>query len=166
MKRIEVIGFKNIYSSYSLVFKIFTHKKGNVFVRIDSGLDNHNKYIVFLDTNKFTGILASKGYFYSDTPLELPENQKPWIKPKIEQCIEGFRNSCENPVPLSTISFYDDEVRFTDGITRMSWLVANEAEIIPVQTDIHSIQKLQELFGADNYKVKTIQEYLEEYQSQ
>lgn len=48
----------------------------------------------------------------------------------------------------------------------MSWLVANEAEIIPVQTDIHSIQKLQELFGADNYKVKTIQEYLEEYQSQ
>lgn len=69
-------------------------------------------------------------------------------------------------MPLSTISFYDNEVRFTDVITRMSWLVANEAEIIPIQTDIHSIQKLQELFGADDYKSKTIQEYLEEYQNQ
>lgn len=47
MERIEVIGFKNIYSSYSLVFKIFTHKKGNVFLRIDSGLNNRNEYIVF-----------------------------------------------------------------------------------------------------------------------
>ena len=44
--KVEVLGFQHFYSNYSLVFKVFTRQKGYVLLRIDSGYDDQNKYII------------------------------------------------------------------------------------------------------------------------
>lgn len=53
-----------------------------------------------------------------------PESTPPYIKPKILNCLDGFSQGISNPVPLAEISYCLDEVRFINGITRMSYLVS------------------------------------------
>lgn len=161
--KVEVLGFQHFYSNYSLVFKVFTRQKGYVLLRIDSGYDDQNKYIIFLDANKLARILSPKDYFNFDNIHDFTENQEFWHTSKVDQCIQGFDNCQRSPIPLSDISFFDNEIRYTNGITRLNWLLSYGAEIIPAKTDVDSVRALQDLFGANTFEAKTLKTYFDEY---
>lgn len=160
-KPLRVLGWKNIYNNNSLIFEIPTEKKGSVFMSVDSGYLSDTQYIVILDSRKFDTILGNKSYFESENPLSNPEYQVPYIQPKIEQCIAGFSHGIENPVPLSEVSYFDNEVEFTNGRTRFSWLVAAGACSIPVECDKDSANELFELYGDDRFTPHSIQYYFD-----
>ena len=160
---LKILGFKSIYNNYSLVFEIPTEKKGSVFMKINTGCKNNQRFIVILNPRKFDNPLDSKVYFELDDPLNNPEYQVSYIKPKIEQCIKGFSCGIENPVTLSQVSFCKRKFAFTDGTTRFSWLIAVGACSIPVECDEESAYELFKKYGDERFSPQSLQYYVDKY---
>ena len=164
-KYIKIIGFENIYGTKSLVFELPLKNGTNVFMRIDCGCNDNQKYILILDLQKvcksldFTKILDNKIFF------ENPESSPDFLKNKIRNCLDGFSKGITNPVPLAEISYCVDEVRFINGITRISYLATYCESSIPVECDKESVESLFNLYGNKNYEPHSLEEYRLEYEN-
>lgn len=161
---LKIIGFENIYGSNSLVFELPLKNGINVFMRVDCGCNDNQKYILMLDLQKickspdFTKILDNKSLF------ENPNTAPGFLKSKIVNCLDGFTKGITNPVPLAEISYCVDEVRFINGITRISYLAAYCDSSVPIECDKESVENLFNLYGDKNYEPHSLEEYRLEYE--
>ena len=161
---LKIIGFENIYGSNSLVFELPLKTGINVFMRVDCGCNDNQKYILMLDLQKvckspdFTKLLDNKCLF------ENPNAAPGFLKSKIVNCLDGFTKGITNPVPLAEISYCVDEVRFINGITRISYLAAYCDSSVPIECDKESVENLFNLYGDKNYEPHSLEEYRLEYQ--
>lgn len=162
---LKIIGFENIYGTNSLVFELPLKNGTNVFMRIDCGCNDNQKYILILDIQKvckspdFIKILDNKIFF------ENPESSPDFLKNKIRNCLDGFSKGITNPVPLAELSYCVDEVRFINGITRISYLATYCESSIPVECDKESVESLFNLYGNKNYEPHSLEEYRLEYEN-
>ena len=157
---INILGFRNVYDNYSLIFQIYTKEKGDLYTRIDSGYLDNEKIIVILDANKIKSSTEFYKFIDSKNSFENPNQFEMHRKIKFLQCIDGFNQGLVNPVPISDISYTDClGLQFTNGITRLSYLVAYGAELIPVCCSKYSVEKLFDLFGNKNFIPKSLSEY-------
>lgn len=162
---LKVIGFENIYGRNSLVFELSMKKGKNVFMRSDCGFCDNQKYILILDLKKLCASTEFMESLDKKVVFDNPESAPPYIKTKILNCLDGFSQGISNPVPLAEISYCLDEVRFINGMTRMSYLVYFCNSSIPVECDIDSVEKLFSLFGDKNYEPHSLEEYRMEYKN-
>lgn len=162
---LKVIGFKNIYWRNSLVFELSMKNSKNVFMRSDCGFRDNQEYILILDLKKLCASTKFKKILDKRVVFDNPESASPYIKTKILNCLDGFSQGISNPVPLAEISYCLDEVRFINGITRMSYLVSFCDSSIPIKCDIDSVEKLFSLFGDKNYEPRSLEEYRMEYEN-
>lgn len=162
---LKLLGFENIYGHKSLVFELSLVNKSLVFMRVDCGYIDEQKYILMLDLKKVYGSAEFKKYLDDVSYFMNPDKAPEYSRKKIIECIEGFSKGESNPVPISEISYCCDEIRFTNGITRMSYLVAFGNSSIPIECDKDSVENLFNLFGDRNYEPHSLKEYLNEYEN-
>ena len=161
---LKVLGFENIYGNKSLVFELCMKNNKTVFMRIDCGCIDNEKYILMLNQEKvrksmeFNTLLDNDSFFYN------PEEAPDYLKDKIKNCLDGFSRGATNPVPLAELSYSVDEVRFINGITRMSYLVSFCNSSIPIECDKDSVEALYTLFGDKSYEPHSLEEYRLEYE--
>ncbi len=160
-----ILGFENVYGKKSLVFELPMKNGETAFMRIDCGCIDNQEYILMLDLNKvslsvdFNRCLDDIKYFINIDKAPLN------VKKRITDCIDGFSMGIINPVPISEICYCDDRIIFTNGITRMSYLVAFGDSSIPVVCDKDSVETLFSLFGDKNYEPHSLEEYRIEYEN-
>lgn len=82
------------------------------------------------------------------------------MKLQNENCINSFMKSEENPIPVSEVSYSSKELHFTNGITRYSWLIATDAEYIPVECRKYDFQELFNDYGYELFTPKSVKEML------
>lgn len=162
---LKVIGSENIYGRNSLVFELSMKNGKNVYMRIDCGFCDNQKYILILDLKKLCASTKFVESLDKKVVFDNPESTPPYIKTKILNCLDGFSQGISNPVPLAEISYCLDEVRFINGITRMSYLIYFCDSTIPIECDIDSVEKLFSLFGDKNYEPRSLEEYRIEYEN-
>ena len=162
---LKILGFENVYGSHSLVFELPLKDKSQVFMRIDCGCIDHQKYILMLDLQKICESAEFKNLLDDISFFDNPESAPHYLRNKIENCLNGFSKGINNPVPLAVISYYVDEIRFINGITRMSYLTAFGDSSIPIQCDKDSVESLFNLFGDKNYEPHSLEEYRIEYEN-
>lgn len=165
-KSLNIIGFKNIYGRNSLVFELSMKNGKSAFMRVDCGFCDNKEYILMLDSKKICTSTEFNEILDDKTSFDNPENVKDYyIRTKILNCLDGFSQGISNPVPLAEISYYSDKIRFTNGITRMLYLVSFCDSSIPIKCDdIDSVGKLFNLFGDKNYEPHSLEEYRMEYE--
>lgn len=106
---------------------------------------DHELYsLIFVDAKKFQSIC----------PDLLRRSAEKHYLDKYRHAGEGFANSHEYPVPLPDVGHYFDyvpgewTVRFTDGTTRVQWLLDHGVKTIPILCSPSSAAAIKEVAGA------------------
>lgn len=162
---LKILGFENIYGNDSLVFELLLKDKTKVFMRIDCGHIDNQKYILLLDLKKICESTEFKKYLDDKLLFDNPDIAPEYIRKKILDCFSGFSKGLTNPVPIAEISYCADELRFINGITRLSYLVNFCESPIPIECDKNSVENLFSLFGDRNYEPHSLEEYRIEYEN-
>lgn len=162
---LKILGFENVYGNKSLVFELPMKNGKNAFMRIDCGCIDNKKYVLMLDSKKILASIEFKKILGDGTLFNNPENAPDYLKNKIKNCLDGFSKGKTNPVPIAEISYCVDEVRFINGITRMSYLVSFCDSSIPIECDKNSVESLFSLFGDKNFEPHSLEEYRMEYEN-
>lgn len=162
---LKILGFKNIYENYSLVFELPLKDKTKIFVRSDCGCIDNEKYILMLDLNKIRESLEFKKILDDASLFKNPEIAPEYIRNRIKNCLAHFSNGIIAPVPLSRLSYLGDTVAVPSGITRLSYLVSVCDSSIPVECLKDSVENLFILFGDKNYVPQTLEEFRIEYEN-
>jgi len=152
---IEKIGIRNINGNRSIVYKIHL-KQFSVFMRADETLyENHNRYIVIVDANKFYSEWTGKNAKDCKITDELECKQ-------YTNAIDGFSRGITNPVPLAEVSCYNNNISFTNGITRIKWLIINRAFCFPIACSERSAKCFQSI-SYDNIIPVSVATLLQEF---
>lgn len=162
---LKILGFENIYGSNSLVFELPMKDQSSVFMRVDCGCIDDKIYIIMLDLKKIKSSSEFQENLDDEKLFKNPENAPEYLRNKILNCIDGFSKGKSNPVPLARISYYPDKVNFSNGITRISYLVTFTDSSIPIECDKDSVEYLYDLFGDKNFEPHSLEDYRIEYEN-
>lgn len=150
-------------SSSKIIIHVPCIEDDNVYMSISkSNYENKNRYLVFLDRMKLLNTpFSNNGYFENNSLFtDCQDYSCESERLKVNSCVEKFSHGKTNPVPVSEISIYNGEIRFTNGMTRFSWLIKAGAFIIPIECGKESVNELEQLFGFEVNSSKSISEYL------
>ncbi|WP_155419361.1 plasmid fertility inhibition factor family protein [Chromobacterium subtsugae] len=157
------------------IYIVQTKNSGSVYMRVSrTNYMNEERAVVIVDTVKFLSLWRKgagpvwRGMWHRlvDSSLRAFNPNMPardqwlpylsvsaWRKDyKFSSAEEGFSNGKENPVPLAEIGYSNyptSSVRFTNGITRTIWLIANGATAFPVRCHMESANILQHYAGVE-----------------
>ncbi len=131
---------------------------------------NEKRCVVIVDAKKFLDLWRiepnSGHYEIANGNPETWRNDKKYPNAEL-----GFSQGRNNPVPLAEVAFFkagsinlcQNHVRFTDGVTRTIWLLANGCQEFPVECLLSGdAEGLYEAAGAVGTSLKTIVEIIEE----
>lgn len=146
---------------HSIVIPVNT-KLGTKYMRIDEiNYMNEDRFLVLIDLAKIKNTTLHFKDYFEKNPLDaciFYEHEH--MKLQIENCINSFKKSEENPIPVSEVSYYSKELRFINGVTRYSWLIAADAEYIPVECRKYDFQELFDDYGYELFTPKSVKEML------
>lgn len=146
---------------HSIIISVNT-RIGTKFLRIDeTNFQNEERYLVLIDLKKIKGSkLYFKDYFEKNPLDKCIYYEYSQMKEKIERCVKSFQESESNPIPVSNVEYNAGKLSFTDGTTRYGWLIAAEAEYIPVECSTSSYKDLFKDYGYEGIQPKSVKELL------
>ena len=161
----------NIADTPNVIFRVPTHSRGHVFMRIPEMGDH--KSVVEVHAGRFLACWrnASSG---GHAP-ESHGNPSTWrYDYKFEKLEEKFSYGEKNPVPLANIGFdicardpkfpeqgFIGHVYIEDGITRTIWLLTRDALMFPVMCSTSEAPLLQQYAGMPGGQHKTVSKLIE-----
>lgn len=171
---LTAIGRRNIFGVNTVMFRVPTRARGDVFMRVDrTGTVSKPRAVVEVDSAKFLVLWRADPYsIHSDVSYGSPDT---WPHDrKFPDAEEGFLEGEGNPVPLADVNCHlESELQavyetkfwfirkvsgyrttdtpyasFDNGITRTIWLMTHGASHFPVSCDASEAPLLQAHAGA------------------
>ena len=125
-----------VQAADKLAWRIPMRDGSEVFMSVTSGHTDDTLFVVPVDAAAFYRTWLAATLRNPERPdgcrlvSEMPEDYK------YRHAVEGFSHGEKNPVPLARVGVLTEDgavdVRFTDGVTRSYWLLANDATAFPV----------------------------------
>ncbi|WP_395228070.1 plasmid fertility inhibition factor family protein [Escherichia coli] len=109
--------------------------KSDVFMRLDAGQADHDRFVVPVNTKAFNRLWLAGGLSSPERPDGCLLRKDMASDSKYRHAVEGFAAGRDSPVPLANVAVErgrTPSVRFNDGVTRTLWLLANNVAAFPV----------------------------------
>jgi hypothetical protein len=109
--------------------------KPDAFMRLDAGQADHDRFVVPVNAKAFNRLWLAGGLNSPDRPDGCLLRKDMTSDSKYRHAVDGFAAGRASPVPLANVGIErgpTPSVRFTDGVTRTLWLLANNVAAFPV----------------------------------
>lgn len=128
--------------------------KPDAYMATDAGRADHDLFVVPVSGAAFHRLWLGGGLNSQERPDGCRLRAELAADSKFRHAVAGFAEGKGNPVPLPRVSLARENdtpsVRFSDGVTRTFWLLANNVEAFPVViAGEKAAAELAKLAGAD-----------------
>ena len=175
---IMIVGKKHFYDHTSVIYKLISKDKKQVYMRVDqTNFRNEHRYVVMVYIYNLYKYFIEQNNIIFDENIYISEEEH--IKEKYDRAVSLFNNSFESPVLIPVVSGWLDKiliknlffnniyneklmVSFVNGITRTQWLLKNNFTVCPIETDFDSANLLQKYFGIHDNKIYSVKDLMKD----
>ncbi|HGC8066998.1 TPA: fertility inhibition factor FiwA [Yersinia enterocolitica] len=142
-----------------VVWRLPVPGKPDAYMAMQAGQADHDLFVVPVSGPAFNRLWLGGGLSGNERPDGCRLRAELATDSKYHHAVAGFAEGQRNPVPLARVGLGREngtpEVRFSDGVTRTFWLLANHVEAFPVVVaGEKTAAELAKLAGADSAPVR------------